>query len=112
MGSDVDAVLGGQEHGPGGEHDGRVVEDPVVIERDEVVDRLRHEGMTLFREHEVIGNTNRYRFGEDNWEYEERVERAKAADVQIDVHASIVVENEIPNCVGSLNRVRVCVEGV
>lgn len=83
-----------------------------MIERDEVVDRLRHEGVPLFREHEVIGNTNRYGFWEDNWEYEERVERAKAADVQIDVHPSIMMEDKIPNCVGSLNGVRVCVECV
>ena len=83
-----------------------------MIERDEVVDRLRHERVPPFCEHEVIGNTNRYRLGEDNWEYEEGVERSKTTDVQVDVHASVVVEDEIPNCVGSLNGVRVCVECV
>ena len=83
-----------------------------MIKRDEVVDGLGHERVTLLREHEVIGNADRDRFGEDNWEYEERVERAKAADVQINVHASVVVKDEIPNCVGPLDGVRVCVECV
>jgi hypothetical protein len=95
VGGSVETILGGQEHGTGGEHDGWVIENPVVIESDEVVDRLCHERMPFFREHEVIGNTNGYRFGEDNREDEERVERAKAANVQVDVHTSIVMENEI-----------------
>lgn len=112
MGSGVDAILGGQEHGSSGEHDSWVIENPIVIERDQVVDRLRHEGVSFFCEHEVIGNANRYRFGEDDRENEERVEGSKAADVQIDIHASIVVEDKIPNGVGSLNGIRVGVEGV
>jgi len=104
--------LGGQEHGSGGEHDGWVIENPTVIESDEVVDRLGHERVPLFREHEVIGNANGYGLGEDNWEDEERVEGAEASDVQIDVHAAVVVKNEISNGVGSLDRVGVSVEGV
>ena len=110
--SDVETVLGGQEHGPGGEHDGWVIENPIVIESDEVVDRLRHERMPFLREHEVIGNTNRYRFREDNWEDEEWVEGAKTANVQVDIHPSIVVKNEISNGVGPLNRVCVGIESV
>ena len=47
-----------------------------MIESDEVVDCLRHEGVALFREHEVIGDPNRYSLGEDDGEYEERVEGA------------------------------------
>ena len=83
-----------------------------MIEGDEVVDRLRHEGMPLFREHEIIGNTNGYRFGEDNRKDEERIERTKAADVQVDVYASVVMENEISDCVGSLNGIGIGVESV
>ena len=83
-----------------------------MIESDEVVDSLGHERVPFFREHEVIGDSNGYRFWEDDREYEERVERAKAADVQIDVHASIVVEDKVPNCVSPLDGVRVCVERV
>lgn len=112
MGSGVDSVLGGQEHWPGREHHGRVIENPIVIKRDQVVDRLRHEGVSFFGEHEVIGNADGYRFWEDYWEYEERVEGSKTADVQIDVHASIVVKDEIPDGVGPLNGVRVGVECV
>jgi len=104
--------LGGQKHRSGGKHDGRVIENPRMIESDEVVYRLRHERMTSLREHEVVGNSNRFRFGEDNWVYEEGVEGAKATDVQIDIHAAIVVEDEISNGVGALNGVGVCVERV
>ena len=112
MGGSVEAILGGQEHGTGGEHDSRIVENPIVIESDKVVDRLRHERMPLFREHEIIGNANGYCFGEDNREDEERVERAKAANVQVDIHAPIVMENEISNGVGSLNGIGIGVESV
>jgi len=112
VGGSVETILGRQEHGTGGEHDGRVIENPIVIESDEVVDSLRHERMPLFREHEIIGNTNGYRFGEDNWEDEERVERAKAANVQVDVHASIVIKNEISDGVGPLNGISIGVESV
>ena len=45
VGGGVEAVLGGQEHRPGGEHDGRIIENPRMIESDEVVYRLRHERM-------------------------------------------------------------------
>ena len=83
-----------------------------MIESDEVVDRLRHERMPFLRKHEVIGNTDRYCFGEDDGVYEEGVEGTKAADVQIDVHAAIVMEDEVSNGVGSLNGVGVCVEVV
>ena len=83
-----------------------------MIESDEVVDGLRHERMALLREHEVIGNANGYRFREDNWEDEEGVEGAEAADVQIDIHAAVVVENEISNGVCSLYGVGVGVESI
>jgi len=112
MGGGVDTVLGRQEHGPGGEHDGRVIENPVVIKSDEVMDRLLHKRMPFFREHEVIGDANGYGFREDDWEDEERVEGTKAANIQVDVHASVVVENEIANGVGSLNGIGISVEGV
>ena len=83
-----------------------------MIESDEVMNRLGHERVPLFREHEVIGNANRYGLGEDDWKDEEGVEGAEATDVQIDVHAAVVVENEISNGVGSLNRVGVSLESV
>ena len=112
VGGDVEAVLGGQEHRAGGEHDGRIIENPTVIKSDEVVNRLCHERMPLFRKHEIIGNADGYSFGEDDREDEEGVERAKTADVQVDVHASIVMENEISNGVGPLDGVGIGIEGV
>jgi len=110
VGGGVETVLGGQEHGAGGEHDGRVIENPTVIKGDEVVNRLCHERMPFFREHEIIGNADGYGFWEDDREDEERVERAKTANVQVDVHASIVMENEISNGVGPLDGVGIGVE--
>jgi len=112
VGSDVETVLGGQKHGAGGEHDGRVIENPTVIKGDEVVNRLCHERMPLFREHEIIGNADGYGLGEDDREDEERVERAKTANVQVDVHASIVMENEISDGVRPLNGVGIGVESI
>jgi hypothetical protein len=34
-----------------------------MVKRDEVVDGLGEERMTLFSEHEIIGNADRYGFG-------------------------------------------------
>ena len=112
VGVGVETVLGGQKHRSSREHRGRVIEYPRVIEGDEVVDCLRHKRMPFFGEYEVIGNANRYRFREDNWVHEEGVEGAEAADVQIDVHAAIVVEDEIANGIGPPYRVGVGVECV
>jgi hypothetical protein len=112
VGCGINAILGGQEHGPGAEHDSGVVENPIVIESDEIVDGLRHERVAFFREHEIIGDANWYRFWEDNREDEERVKGAKATNVQVDVHASIVVKHEISDGVSSLDGVGVGVESV
>ena len=38
-----------------------------MIEIDEVADHLRRDRMALLRKHEVVGGTNRFRLGEDNW---------------------------------------------
>ena len=83
-----------------------------MIESDEVVDSLSHKRMALLGEHEVIGNADRNRLGEDNGVYKEGVEGPKATDVQVDVNAAVVVEDEIANGVGSLDGVGVTVECV
>lgn len=54
MGGAVDTVLDGEEHGACGEHDGRIVDDPRVVESDQVVDGLLKEGVPLFCEHEIV----------------------------------------------------------
>ena len=108
----VQAVLGRQEHGSSGEHDCGVVEHPRVVERDEVVNSLSHEGVTLLGKHEIVGDANRNGFGEDDGVGEERVEWAETADVQVEIDTSIMVQNEITNSVGTLNSVGVTVEGI
>jgi hypothetical protein len=62
----VQPVLRRDVHWSSGEHDGRVVEEIVMIESNKVVDGLSHEGVLFGREHEVIANANGDGFGEDN----------------------------------------------
>lgn len=54
MRSSVESVLCRDEHGTGGKHDGGIVENPVVVEGDEVMNGLSHEGVALLGEHEIV----------------------------------------------------------
>lgn len=56
--SRIDGVLGGQEHRTGGKHDGRVVDEPIVIPSGQSVNRVVHEGGSLGGEHEIVRDTN------------------------------------------------------
>ena len=58
VGGCIEAILGRQEHGSRGEHDGGIIEDPGVIKSGEIVDCLLEEGVALLCENEVIGDTN------------------------------------------------------
>ncbi|KAI3475437.1 hypothetical protein L1887_63205 [Cichorium endivia] len=107
---DVEAVGGGDEHGPGGEHDGGVVGEVLVVEVDEVVDELVHEGMRLGCEHDVVGDADGDGLGEDDLEAEEGVEAAEAANVEVHVDAAVVVEDKVADGVGTLDGVRVGVK--
>lgn len=107
----VDAVLRRDVHGPRGEHHRRVIEEVVVVERDEVVDRLRHERVALCAEHEVVADADGDRLGEDDGVLEERVEWAVAAYVEVEVDAAVVVQHEVADGVGALDVVLVAVEG-
>lgn len=106
------SVLSGQEHGPSGKHDSRVIEDPAEVELHEAVDGLGHEGMMLLGEHKVIGYTDRLGSGENDGVDQERVHGAETTDVEVDVDTAIVVEDEVADNVGSLDGVCITVEGV
>ena len=101
-----------QEHGTRREHDGGIVENPIIVELHEPVNSLRHKGMVLFGEHEVVGHSNRDGLGEDDGMDEKGVQAAVAAHVKVDVDAAIVVQDEIADSVGSLDRVGVSVERI
>src|SRR6266702_5642742 len=58
LGRGVEAVLGRKKHRTGGEHDCRVVENPIMIKGDQIVDSLSHEWVLFFGEHEIVRDTN------------------------------------------------------
>lgn len=62
----VEAILGGHEHGTGGEHDRRVVKDVVDVKRDEGSDNLFHERMSHSACHEIVADTDWDGLGEDD----------------------------------------------
>jgi|SRR6266404_4155818 len=73
LGRGVKAVLGRKKHGTGGEHDRWVIENPVVIKGDQVVNSLSHEWMLFFGEHEIVRNADGDGARQDDGENEERV---------------------------------------
>ena len=106
------SILGREEHGAGGEHDGGVIEDPAEVELHEVVDGLSHKWVVLLGEHKVVGNTDRFCPRKDDRVDEERVHRADAAHIEVHVDTAIVVEDEVTDNVGTLDGVCVAIEGV
>lgn len=83
-----------------------------MIKGDEVVNGLRQKGVTLFREDEVIGNTDRYSLWQNDGVHQERVQRAQATNVKVEVDTSVMVQNEVTNRVGTLDHIFVVVEGI
>ena len=53
-----------------------------MIEGDEVVDCLSHEGMGRFGKHQVVGNADRVCDGENDGVGKERIHRAETTNVQ------------------------------
>lgn len=99
-----------QHHGPGGEHDGRVVGTVLVVEGDEVVDDEVHKVVALLGHHDVVRDADGHGGGEDDVEVEEGIHALLAPDVEVHVDASVVVEDKVPDGVGALDRVGVAVE--
>lgn len=54
MTGSINPILCTDEHGSRTEHHCRIIQDIIMIKRDQVVDRLRHERVTFLRKHEVI----------------------------------------------------------
>lgn len=108
----VDTKLCREEHGAGGEHDGWVIEHPRVVKSDEVVDRLEEERVSLLSKDEVVGNADRNGLWENDGEMEQRIHGPLAANVQVDVDATIVVQDKVPDHVCALDSIWVVVVGV
>lgn len=83
-----------------------------MIEGGEIVYGLLHEGMAFGGEHEVVGDPDRNSLGEDDGMNKELVHWAEAADVQVDVNPSVVMQHEVSNGVGALYHVWVVVISV
>jgi len=81
-----------------------------MVEGYQVVNGLVQQRMALFCKHEVVRYSHRDSLRENNRIYEERVQGAKASDVQIKVYSTIMMKDEITNCVGTLNRIGIAVE--
>ncbi len=73
MGGSLDGVLYRQKHGSGREHNGRVVEEPGMIKRREIVDELSEKWVPFCRQHKVVGDADWDGFREDNGVCEEWV---------------------------------------
>ena len=108
----VKAVLRRKEHRTSGEHYGRIIQYPGIIEIDEIVDSLLKQRVVLFCKHKVVGNANGNGFREDDGIYEERIHWAKASNVQIDINTSKMIENEIPDGVGTLYGISIIIKGI
>jgi hypothetical protein len=83
-----------------------------MVKGDEIVDSLCEEWMALFGKHEVIGHSNGDRLWEDDGVDEQRVERTYAPNIEVEIDATVVVENKVADGVCSLDGVRVVIEGV
>jgi hypothetical protein len=67
--------------------------------------------MALFGKHEVIRHAHWDSLWEDDRIYEERVQRSKASNVQIEVYSTIMVKDEITNCISTLYRIGIAIKG-
>lgn len=83
-----------------------------MVPGDEIANRLGHKWVVLLDEHEVVGHSDRDGARENHGEGEERVHGPLAADVQVNVHSAIMIEDEVANGVSPLDRVGVAVEGI
>jgi len=83
-----------------------------MVKGDEVVDSLSEERVPLLCKHEVIGDADRNSLGQNDGEYQERIQRPRATDIKVKVYPAVVIKNEITNSICSLNRIRVTVKRV
>jgi hypothetical protein len=59
-GRSVKAILRRKEHGTGGKHNCRIVENPIMVEGNQVVYSLGHERVFFFRKHKIVRDADGY----------------------------------------------------
>jgi hypothetical protein len=107
LGGHVETILRREEHGAGGKHDCGVVENPIMVKGNQVVDSLSHEWVFLFRKHEVVRDADGYGTREDDGKDEEGVQRTKATNVEVHVNTAIMVEDEVADGIRPLDSIGV-----
>lgn len=83
-----------------------------MIESHKIVDSLRHEGVTLLCEDEVVGDADRIGYGKNDGVGEKGINRADTSNVEVHVNTAVMIEDEVPNDVCTLNRIGVAVKSV
>ena len=68
--------------------------------------------MALFSKHDVVGYAYWDGLWKDDGVYEEGIKRTTATDIEIEIHASVVMQDEVADCVCSLNWIIVSVERI
>jgi hypothetical protein len=98
----IKAILRRKEHRTSGEHYGRIVQHPGMIEIDKIMDGLLKQWVVFLCKHKVVRYTNGNSFRKNDGVYEERIHWTKASNIQIDINTSKIMENKVPNGVGTL----------
>lgn len=81
-----------------------------MVEGNEIVDGLLQKWVAFLRKYKVVGDPNWNSLGEDHRIDEERIHGAYAADIEVQVNATVIVKNKIPNCISTLDGVGIVVE--
>ena len=101
-----------QKQRPRRRHDGDIRQQPAALIARQFGDDAREERMARDGREHVVRDAGGFGFARDGGVLEEGLEGAFAAVVEIQVNPAVVVENEVPDRVGALDRVRVRLEGV
>jgi hypothetical protein len=83
-----------------------------VVKGNEVVDRLEEEWMPLLSKDKVVGDADGVCLWENDGKVEEGIHGPLTANVEVDIDATIVMQNKIPDHVGTLDGIWVVVVGV
>ena len=112
MGRCVKAVLRREKHGAGGKHDSGIVENPIVVKGNQVVNSLGHERVFLFRKHEIVRDADGYGTREDDGKDEKGVQATKTTNVEVHINAAVVVKDKVADGVRPLDCIGVGIERV
>ena len=112
MGRCVKAVLSREKHGAGGKHNSGIVENPIMVKGNQVVNSLSHERVFLFRKHEIVRDADGYGAREDDGKYEEGIQATKATNVEVQINAAVMVKDKEADSIRPLDCIGVGVERV